>query len=244
MKYLNGNRTTALFHEMSALDKAIDRYEQMAQRHFDNQLKLISATSAEDKKALQAAIDESTKHLNSERNFAQIAADVQGSLEEYRNKYTTQGKKSRNERKQNRVAMALEKHHPTTVLSRYMRAIGKVQPSTKHAPHHIVPGKGKTRNATIARTLLHLNNIRINDPRNGVWLVRKAADKGHWSMPASRSHLEIHTHNYERWILTTIRPSTTENQMTNKLQYIALKLQSGSQPRQVTMPPDEDWIGV
>jgi hypothetical protein len=36
------------------------------------------------------------------------------------------------------------------------------------------------------------------------------ANKGHWAMQSAPAHLQIHTHNYENWINTTVQGATGE----------------------------------
>lgn len=124
-----------------------------------------------------------------------------------------------------------------------MRADGRPQPSSQHTAHHIIPGKGKTKLASRARLHIHRNGLRINDPDNGTWLVRKKSDTPHWSMPNSLGHLEYHTHNYEIWIYESIRFGRDEQSVRAKLSLIGRMLQEGNQPKHVTLPPDENWNG-
>lgn len=140
--------------------------------------------------------------------------------------------------------MEIEKHHPTKLLANYMRAAGRPKPSPKHTAHHIVPGKGRTISTYRARIALHALGIGINDPDNGVWMIRYKKSKGHSSMPNAKRHLEIHTNNYEGWILRHIVLVETETQAREKLKSLRLILQHGTQPKEVTMPPDENWKGL
>ncbi|WP_423838739.1 AHH domain-containing protein [Thalassolituus oleivorans] len=73
--------------------------------------------------------------------------------------------------------MSLEKHHPTQVLGRFMRAAGRPKPRPNFCAHHLVQGKGQTRFAYRARIHMHFNDIRINDPDNGAWMPRNKRDK-------------------------------------------------------------------
>ncbi len=172
-------------------------------------------------------------HLKEEAALAKSMASVQVKLMNYRAKYCTQS------------YMSSEPHHPTDNLEEFLKADGCPKPSPKHSAHHIVPGEGKTQNAANARIEMHLHCIRINDPDNGVWMVRLKKDKGHWSMPNASSHLEIHTHNYEFWVYQKIRRALDEEDARRILRNIANILQAGigEQPLKIAMPPDNEWSG-
>ena len=124
-----------------------------------------------------------------------------------------------------------------------MKADGRPRPSLQHVAHHIVPGKGKTKTAALARLHIHRFGVRINDPDNGVWLVKNKMDTPHWSMPSAKSHLSIHTHNYETWVYNSVRITRSEQEARNKLCVLGKMLEYGTQPKQVTMPPDTGWNG-
>ncbi|WP_051786324.1 AHH domain-containing protein [Endozoicomonas numazuensis] len=127
------------------------------------------------------------------------------------------------------------------MLEQHLRAHGKPKPSPKHTAHHIVPGKGKTQFAADARIEMHLHGIRINDPYNGVWMLRKKEYKPHWSMPNSHAHLEIHTHNYEKWVFNRLVLADDRREAEMALNLIGKLLQDGNQPPEVTMPPNDSW---
>jgi A nuclease family of the HNH/ENDO VII superfamily with conserved AHH len=139
--------------------------------------------------------------------------------------------------------MAIEDHHPTNELAIFLQADGRPKPSPKHTAHHIVAGKGKTESSANSRIELHLHNIRINDPDNGVWMLMNKKDKGHWSMPSANAHLEIHTHNYELWVYQRILSAFGEQEARAVLRQIAKLLHEGKQPAKCTMPPDKSWCG-
>lgn len=140
-------------------------------------------------------------------------------------------------------AMHSERHHKTDILEEKLRADGRPKPSPKHTAHHIVPGRGKTPSSYQARVQLHLHGLRINDPDNGVWMIRNKEHAGHWSTPNAKTHGEIHTHNYEAWVFTNIRGAANESIMRNLLTRLRGMLESGTQPKHVTMPPDNNWNG-
>ena len=129
-------------------------------------------------------------HLHSERRRIKNQAQIEERLEVYRQRGLEVAA-------EDPEALLKEKHHPTKVLGRHMRAVGRARPSKRHSPHHIIEGKGKQSATSDTRLLLHIFGIRINDPDNGVWLPMHKADKGHWSMPKAPAHSEIHTYNYE-----------------------------------------------
>ncbi|WP_444958629.1 AHH domain-containing protein [Microbulbifer sp. ZKSA002] len=107
----------------------------------------------------------------------------------------------------------------------------------------MVEGKGKLPTTKQARLLLFRNDIRINDPDNGVWMPRDESDRGHWSMPSAVPHSRIHTHNYERWIYGQIQHLKTEAEIRTKLSILRAHLMNGTQPEQVLKKPNEQWDG-
>ncbi|MGF1725252.1 AHH domain-containing protein [Photobacterium nomapromontoriensis] len=161
---------------------------------------------------------------------------IQTSLTEYRE---SNKEKSPNELKK-------EPHHPTTVLSRNLTAIGEPKPSTIHDPHHIVMGTGRFRKMQmmLARLNLHVFGIGINDPINGVWLPRTKADKGHWASPLAPAHKEIHRYNYETWITSLLsNDSLPESVYVNRLRSIKNKLKTGTYPTQIIEKKTLEWKG-
>jgi len=219
LEYMNGVRTTMLYHEMSPLDAAITRYEELAEKHY---AKTSTLTGAEREKALK----ESRAHLESERKRLETISDVQAGLEQYRKAGLAATKENRKNKATALNMMVAERHHPTAVLEKYMLAEGAVKPSLKHTAHHIVPGKGKLEILT-GRTRLHLHQhgIRINDPANGVYLVSVDKDTPHWSMPKSRGHKTYHTEDYERWVSQKIRALRNIDFIKTQLQVIGRILQ-------------------
>jgi hypothetical protein len=59
-----------------------------------------------------------------------------------------------------------------------------------------------------------------------------------------KSHLEIHTHNYEKWVFSSTKIAVDEGSMRASLRRVRLLLESGKQPDKVTMPPDDSWGGA
>jgi S-adenosylmethionine/arginine decarboxylase-like enzyme len=232
--YVNGQRVTPLPHELSPLDAAIERYAEQAREYYKNEKSLDkSLTRQQRDEKLKTALH----HLELERMRTEAIIEVQTQLAEYQ----AFGRESRGA--SGRALLSAEAHHPTKILAKYMRASGKPMPSSKHTPHHIVLGKGKTNAAGLARLHIHRYGIRINDPDNAAWLVKDKKDVPHWSMPNAKSHLTIHTHNYETWVLQSIRVGRSEAALRQKLNLLGKMLQHGDQPKHVTLPPDENWSG-
>ena len=246
MEYLHGVRLTPDYHELSLLEATISNFEKQARKfHRHRRSAAVLPETPEQRKHRESELQSALKHLEQERRIALVTAEVQVKLEAYREQMHSRNGISRLERQDNRAKMLAEKHHRTTdTLVGFLRADGRPQPSPKHTAHHIVPGKGRTPFAVQARINLHMYDIRINDPSNGVWLIRLKADKGHWSMPESKSHLEIHTHNYEKWVFTQTKMAVDEQSMRGSLRRLRLLLEGGKQPDKVTMPPDDQWDGV
>lgn len=244
MDFLNGIRLTPHYHELSPLDAASANFESKAkQYHQQKRVALRVGEHPEQRKKHENELALALKHLEQERRLASVTAEVQVQLEEYRIQSHSKNAMSRAQRRDNRTAMQAEMHHPTYALAKFMRAEGHPRPSPNHTAHHIIPGKGKTSFAAQARINLHMCDIRINDPINGVWMIRRRRDKGHWSMPNAKAHSELHTHNYERWVFNNTKLAMDETAMRTSLHRLRLLLESGRQPEKVTMPPDENWSG-
>lgn len=216
LEYQNGVRITKLHHEMTTLEVAIARYEELAKNHYAKE-NLVNTTLTEEERKKE--LKESLSFLKLERDKLDAISDVQAQIEELQD-YRNNAKSISN------TVLSKEKHHPTKVLEKYMLLEGAVKPSSKHTAHHIVPGKGKLKRVT-ARTRLHLhkNGIRINDPANGVYLVSIHKDTPHWSMPNSWGHKRYHTEDYERWISQKIRPLQNVDFIKTQLQIIGRILQ-------------------
>lgn len=230
---VNGQRIVLLPHQMSHLDVAIARFERKAKYYYSKK-KAPSGESSEDRQKREKELAVALVHLKHERKKVAVQAQIQARLQEYYG----WGQKMAEE---NPFELLEEKHHPTKVLARHMRAVGRPQPSRRHSPHHIVEGKGRHPRTADVRLNLHLYGIRINDPDNGVWLPRTKADKGHWSMPKSPAHAEIHTFNYETWVNHLLGPLEGEETIRAALILIRTLLRDGKQPQQVTAKKDVNW---
>ncbi len=165
-------------------------------------------------------------------------ASVEAQLDKYRNEY-----KAEADEEKRLELYESEKHHPTQVLENNLRAAGRAKPSARYTAHHLVEGKGRLPVTADVRFTLFLNDIRINDPDNGVWMPRGDADRGHWAMPKAVPHSQIHTHNYERWIHGQIEHLQSEQEIRGKLQILRAQLKNGTQPAKVTEKSDKTWVG-
>ena len=227
LEYQNGVRITPHLHEQTPFERMLDRYTDMAESYYatENNTGLTQEQrTAELKKA--------KGHLERERGYLRVMADVEGQLAAYRAKGVEATQGSGRQRMEAISMMNAEEHHPTDNLEKFMRAEGVPKPSPEHTAHHIVPGKGKlpvVNNQT--RMHLHIHGIRINDPANGVYLVCKDADTPHWSMPASRGHLTYHTHEYERWVSQKVTLLRNMDAIKTQLQIIGRILQD-NEPKQ------------
>lgn len=244
MEYLNGVRLTPHLHELSPLEAAIERYSQQAKQFHHLRKTTVKANETpEQRRHRENELASALNHLEHERRLAMVITDVQTQLQAYRDALHSKNVSSGAQHKSNRTSMTSEAHHPSKILGKFMRADGRPAPSPIHTAHHIIPGKGKTPFSGRARIALHASDIRINDPANGVWMVRRRRDKGHWSMPDANSHSEIHTKNYEIWIFKSTSGFNDEARMRAALLRLRLLLEAGRQPEKVTMPPDESWDG-
>lgn len=236
MEYNHGQRVTLHVHEMSPLERAIIDFENQAKKAHSYKQAPQNETP-EQRKERERSLDKALTHLKAQRALALTQVQVQVQLEEYRAALQPDKNASRQDKKVARQAMALEKHHPTDTLAKFMKVDGRPQPSPRFTAHHIVQGKGKTQYAAQTRIDLHFNNIRINDPDNGVWMPRHKTDKGHWAMPHAAAHSEIHTHNYEHWVNSRTTNIIDEQAFRSQLSAIRALLRDGNQPEYVTEPP-------
>lgn len=244
MEFVNGIRAIPNYHELSPLEAAITNFERQAKSYHRKKRKVNRATETPEQRLLrETELATALKHLQHERRLAMVTIEVQVQLEAYREQLRSKNAASRVDSRNYRALMRNEKHHPTYLLAKYMRADGRPQPSPSHTAHHIISGRGKTAFAAQARVNLHMCDIRINDPANGAWMLRRRKDKGHWSMPAAKSHSEVHTHNYEKWVFHNTNMAMNEITMRASLRRLRLLLETGKQPDKVTMPPDNEWNG-
>lgn len=223
MEYLNGKRMTKLYHEMSPLEAAIQRHEDQVKKYYSLKNESLSMPKAEREQKLKEALD----YLKHERMHLEAIAVVQSDLTEYRKAGNEAVLGNDSQRSAALTVMSSEKHHPTVVLERFMRAEGVPKPSRHHTAHHVLPGSGQYNKRAIsrARVHVHIRGIRINDPVNGVYLVSKDKLTPHWSMPGSRGHLKYHTSDYELYVSNKVRGVQGVDQITTTLQVIGRLLQ-------------------
>lgn len=229
LEYQNGRRITKFTYELSPLDAVIKEYEENLKKQkslVDNAPKNEFEKDGKTQKTRDELRNAALKHLDAERMSLESMVDVQAQLEAYRVAGEKVFSKNQAESERTLKLMSSEKHHPTSALEKYMRAEGVPKPSPYHTAHHIVPGKGKETVLT-ARTRLHIHRygIRINDPANGVYLVRKDDHTPHWSMPKSRGHLRYHTKDYERFLAARITRIRGIDALKTQLQVIGRLLQ-------------------
>ncbi|MCX2782246.1 AHH domain-containing protein [Microbulbifer thermotolerans] len=138
-----------------------------------------------------------------------------------------------------------ESHHPTDDLVTHMAAVGEPKPSPYHDAHHIIPGKGRWLQEEIAqaRANMHLAGIGIQDPRNGIFLPRTKAHKGHWSAPKAPAHKEIHRYNYETWIFDKFQFELPPLAFEAELLIVKTQLKTGGHPKKILEPKDPGWDG-
>ncbi len=243
MQYIHDIRQTKLHHEKSAFEIQLDALDNQANRFHTKRQLLANGInmSDEERQTLKKDMHVELKHLERERRFAETIGVVQARLTIYRNQGRKNTNDTRKDTRKKQSMMGSESHHPTATLEMFLRAIGRPKPSPKHTAHHISPGTGKTVAAAKARVLLHLHGIRINDPDNGVWMIRLKKHKSHWSMQFSKSHLEIHTKNYEDWIFKAIDAASDEKKCRQNLRLRGQMLEEGTQPSGITMPPSDSW---
>lgn len=209
---------------VSLFEMAVQQYEKLAEQHFKCE-KELGASSENVRAKRKAQLDLAKKHLNQQRVVAQCMASIQVKLDEYRavGRMATEG--SRKERALLRKELQMESHHPTILLAKFMLVSNKPKPSSQHAAHHIVPGKGKTKFAYLARVHMLTLGVRINDPDNGVWLPMYKKYVPHWSMPKAKSHLEYHTEKYEYLVSRKVEVQLSEVGLRKTLNQIGLELQ-------------------
>lgn len=231
VNYSHGVRSEKLYHEKTQLDRAIDRYQEIAAEYHDKLNELENAPADIREKRKQKVAEIKSK-LETQRMTMESMAIVQAGLEQYRSAGREVLTGTRQERQNKLNVMQAEGHHKKDleVLEAFMRAVGKPKPGSRHTAHHLVPGKGKTRYAGLARTRMHRFGVRINDPDNGVWLPMHKADTPLWSMPASKGHLEYHTNGYEAWIEERLKTRTGEAFIRIELNLIEKMLQANKLP--------------
>lgn len=223
LEYSNGVRISKLTHEMSPLERAIQSYEEKAERYYsmDNLSLHFTKEEREIKK------NEAMQELATQRRHLETIGEVRALLEVYRENNMKMKLGSNADRKKALATMKNESHHPTDFLEKLMRAEGHPKPSGKHTAHHILPGAGQYEKVMISRARIHMHThgIGVNDPANGVYLLTKDEYTPHYSMPESRGHLKYHTRDYEKWVSLRIRQLKNIDFIKTQLQIIGRLLQ-------------------
>ena len=237
MEVSHGKRISPQVWELSPLDLSIYQYEQRCKNYYYKK-KPPSGETPEQRQARLTELKQAKAYLDLEKRRILSMTSVEAQLAAYRDEYRGE------QDEEKRLSLyEQEKHHPTEVLEKNLRRVGRAQPSPRFTAHHIVEGKGKLPITADVRLTLFLNDIRINDPDNGVWMPKDDNDAGHWAMPKATPHSRIHTHNYERWVHGQIEHLQSEREIRAKLQILRTHLKNGTQPPEVTQKPDKTWNG-
>lgn len=208
----------------SLLDQALDNYDTRLTLYY-RKLNDLECSAPDVREYRQIEVTEAKRFLDNQRVNAVVLSSIQAKLDAYREagKELVSGKQQ--SKRSGLKQLLEERHHPTRLLGKHMHADGKPKPSPQHAAHHIIPGRGKTSHTYLARTHMHINGIRINDPDNGVWLPMHKKHTPHWSMPTARSHLEYHTREYEYKVSRRVVNKLNESLIRKELQLIGVLLQ-------------------
>lgn len=215
MKQIKGN----LF------EQAITHYEVLAEKHFSCS-KDVRGASKDVRRERGEKLRLAKQHLDNQLSVLRCMASVQAQLDEYREAGRMATLGGRSERLKVRKVLHAEAHHPTKILVKFMLISNKPKPSPDHAAHHIVPGKGKTKFAYLARTHMLTLGVRINDPDNGVWLPKFKRHTPHWSMPEAKAHLQYHTEEYEYLVNRKLEVKYSEYSLRAELNLIGRLLQN------------------
>ncbi|WP_104401811.1 AHH domain-containing protein [Vibrio penaeicida] len=225
----------------SAAELALDRYDMLVRDFYIKYKsnKAPKAPKAQVKRMLEAE-QRDLKFLKMKRTqliaHAKVA-EMEAELRDY-----VEGNQSKKLKE-----LSEEEHHPTQKLARNLTAAGEPKPTINHEAHHIVPGKGRFKQAAIegARIELHMHQIGINDPRNGVWMMnfKKNLDLN-WADPKSPAHRSIHRYNYESWIgRVFLTGGMTKQMVLARLKWIKMSLKDGKYPSKITEKKDVSWNG-
>ncbi|MGH1471634.1 MAG: AHH domain-containing protein [Cellvibrionaceae bacterium] len=211
------------------LDQAIDNYDTLACKYFDQKNSLDKAPQ-DVRDARQKELKVIQEHLENQRVNAMVLADIQTKLDAYQEegRQATVGTRSEVQKKQ--AALLAERHHPTQNLEGMLKAACRPKPSQRHSAHHIVLGKGRIARTNQVRVRMHIQGIRINDPDNGVWLPMTKADTPNWAMPDSMAHKQYHTNEYEEKVAERIFMSRNEQQIRMQLRLIGKALEQNKFP--------------
>ena len=240
MKFVNGIRVTPLHHEFeNEFERQLERFKEKATEFYTRPRP--GNESNEEQAKREKIRKEDFAHLERESRYLSMMGALYARVEAQKEAAKAKPGESRRETRARINRLKAEKHHPTKHLARAMRAAGRAQPSKRHTPHHVIPGKGWTKWANQARVRIHLHGIAINDDDNGAWMLKAAKFKPlHWFAEQANAHKEIHTENYEQWVQMKVYSASDEKSCRAKLKEIWNMLETGTQPKQIRFAP-EDW---
>lgn len=221
------------------LERAIYEFEVKCDNYFKGTNRIPNKeTESEKKKRLQDWA-KARKHLNDQRLTLNSLVKLEAELKKYRKElgFCTTSEFVEKATK--------EKHHPTAKLVANLYANGEPKPSTEHRPHHIIPGKGRWLKDELIQTrlLMHLSGIRINDPKNGVWLPKGKKNETHWATPERPNHGALHGKNYEKWLTVELNTKIHGKPFENQLNKIKSGIKTGLYNVKIVEPKDESWNG-
>ncbi len=236
--------------EANALEMAVYQYQTKAHEFHSDRHKAAPLNETQKQRGKRISEwEEISSYLERERMRVSTLANIEQQLEVYRKK--AWGK--------TRMELMKEKYHPTNDLTKNLTANGEPKPTMRHSPHHIIPGTGRWMQNILCnvRLKLHSCGIGINDPFNGVWLIRKRDDHGHGTTPDSAAHPDTYGYNYEHWIVTqlqflSVTPSKKNEYQTiannnspfvAKLMVIKNDIKNGTYPKKITESKDKSWNG-
>ncbi|QIL91403.1 hypothetical protein GNX18_17650 [Microbulbifer sp. SH-1] len=221
----------------TALTLVIQEYQIKADEFHKKALAFRTAT-LEEKNRLQKEWQEAKEYLDSLRMKIDTLAALEDGLAQYRTELGIYDSEER------LAKMRTEKHHPTTVLRKNLIADRDPPPTADHVAHHIIMGKGRWRKREMTRVRLRLFdcNVRINDPRNGVWLHPDVVK--HWATPDSPIHNPLHGFNYETWVITNMKLTLADEMFLNALKELKNQLKGGGYPKEILQPKKADWNGL
>ncbi|AYO07816.1 MULTISPECIES: AHH domain-containing protein [Vibrio harveyi group] len=225
----------------TAAELAFDRFDQLVTDFYDKYRKSPPAGETKEQKTKRFFHEQRDYDFLKLKRRELIAHAQVRDLEEKLKSYTD---KNLNKKPSELLS---EKHHPTKKLANNLTAAGEPQPTLSHEAHHIIPGKGRHRQADIetARINMHMHRIGINAPQNGVWLMNYAKNVDlNWESPDSPAHRSIHTYNYESWIASKFSLIPLNKQLFEaSLLQVKNHLKKGTYPKTILESKNEDWRG-
>lgn len=125
----------------------------------------------------------------------------------------------------------LAEEHCSQTLGIHMRAQGMPKPSPRWEAHAIVSGAHGE--ADVLRAIMALATIRVDDPDNGAWLPKTAADRVGTIFPDAVVHGRIHRWHYYRWLEQIVTFDKTEPEIRLAMREIRVQLQTSTFPESV-----------